>query len=112
MSSTNVNPKLRAAIKPRHLVDAVSENWQQMARVSDQVTELLDDAASYMNAYGTKKQKTFSKKISVTNTNIKGVHKTLQEVLEALKNNQTIDWKVNWNEFKTFLKAVEQDFSG
>lgn len=112
MTTYNVNPKLRAAIKLRHMVDAISENWQQMLGVSDQVQGMLDDAMVFMNAYGNEKAKAaFSENITLTNKNIEGVHKILKEVLEALSNNQPIDLKVNWDKFQDFLKSVEQDFT-
>ncbi|MBK8501122.1 MAG: hypothetical protein IPL46_02365 [Saprospiraceae bacterium] len=112
MTTYDVNPRLRAAIKLRHMVDAISENWQQMIGVSDQVQKMLDDATSFMNAYGTEIAKnTFGENISMTNKNIEGVRQLLKEVLEALRDNQPIDLKINWNSFQTFLESVEQDFS-
>jgi len=112
MKPESVNPKLRAAIKLRWLVDAITENWQKMRDVSQEMQNALEEAISYMNAYGTEEaQQKYNHDIMQSNQDVATIRKLLSEASDALNSEDSSDFKVSWDKFQKSFTVVEKEFS-
>lgn len=106
------NTKLRDAIKVRHLADAITENWEQLAQVNARVQTALDNATLFIIAKGKPKTKEkYQSKINETYKQIEGVGEILATTSKALKKNEKITAKDNWDNLQHYLNVVEQDFT-
>lgn len=54
METKTFNPKLRAAIFIKNLVDALKKNWNQMHEIDDGFTTVIENATSLLEANTTK----------------------------------------------------------
>lgn len=111
-SIKQVNPRLRVAIKLRHLVDATVENWNQLSTIQERVKAELEDASAFMNTYGTSEgKKAYAAELSEINNNIDGLGKMLKIISDVIKRNGAIDLEDNQKRFQKNFTAVENSFS-
>ena len=112
MEDKNVNNKLRNAIKVRHLAEAISENWQQLANVNERVQNTLDDATAFIMINGKAAAKNkYTSGIKETSKSIEAVDEILVAVSTAVKANKRINPDENWDTLQLHLTAIENDFS-
>jgi hypothetical protein len=110
MTTTTVNPQLRTAIKLRHLAEALSNNWEQLAAIGTGVKRSLAEAGTYMQANGDEaNRKQFDAIEKNMAGEISGLENTLTQAAIKLKSN-TIDASLNWSTVQSHLEQVGQLF--
>ena len=101
---------MRTAIKLRHLADAISNNWEQLATIGAGVKRSLAEAGAYMNAHGDDANRREFEAIQTNmGSEIAGLENMLAQAAEKLKSN-TIDASLNWSTVQTHLDQVAQQF--
>ncbi|MCC7501051.1 MAG: hypothetical protein IT229_00885 [Flavobacteriales bacterium] len=111
MEKTTINPKLRAAIKLRHLVEAIHTDWAQLAAVGVTVRKQLAEAGELMKAHGDEHRRarfdTLAAAIQVESTALEAM---LSNADKALKQGSPIDPSTDWGTMQGHLHAVEALF--
>jgi len=110
MTTSTVNPEIRAAIKLRHLAEALSNNWEQLATIGNGVKRSISEAGAYMKANGDEaNQNQFDAIEKNMAGEIAGIEGMLTQAAEQLKSN-SIDAPLNWSTVQVHLDHVAQQF--
>ena len=111
METQNVNQKLINATKLRHLVDAISENWEQMNSVKKRVQLTLETATKYIESYGKESAKQmYTSKIESINANILEVEKILSQAHLVLTGKSNDLKSIKWDKLQIELTTIETIF--
>lgn len=111
MNTTTINPKLRSAIKLRHLVEAISTDWQLIATIQGSVNKQLQQAESLAEQYGDSAfQGEFNTLLAALRDHMKGVVAQLEQAKAALAQGGPIDPAMDWTGMQTRLRAAEDVF--
>jgi hypothetical protein len=111
METTAVNPKLRAAIKLRHLVEAIHTDWAQLATVGQTVRKQLAQATELMKAHGDDERRArFDGLAAEIQQEAAAVEAMLSKADKALKQDLPIDPATDWGTMQGHLHAVEAKF--
>jgi hypothetical protein len=111
METLKINQKLRDAIKLRHLVDAISENWEQVNSVKKRVHLTLEAATKYIESYGKEPAKEiYNSKITSINANILEVEKILSQAHLVLTGKSNDLKSIKWDNLQTELTTIETIF--
>jgi len=111
MVTQEINQKLRDAIKLRHLVDAISENWQELSSVKKRVLSNLDVATKYIETYGSESAKeAYHTKTLLIKSNIEQVEKILNQASSVLRGESNDTMSIHWDSLQSSLTSVEEVF--
>lgn len=111
MTNQEINPKLRNAIKLRHLVDSISENWLELSNVKKRVLSTLEAATKYIETYGSELAKeTYNNKNLLLKSKIGEVEKILNQVSSVLKGENNDIMSIHWDSLQSSLTSVEEVF--
>ena len=111
MVTQEINQKLRDAIKLRHLVDAISENWQELSSVKKRVLSNLDVATKYIETYGSESaQEAYNSKTLLLKSNIADVEKVLNQAYSVLSGESNDTMSIHWDSLQSSLTSVEEVF--
>ena len=111
MTNQEINPKLRNAIKLRHLVDSISENWLELSTVKKRVLSTLEAATKYIETYGSELAKeTYNNKNLLLKSKIGEVEKILNQVSSVLKGENNDIMSIHWDSLQSSLTSVEEVF--
>ena len=108
MNTASINPKLRSAIKLRHLVEAISTDWQLIATIQGSVNKQLQQSESLAEQYGDSAfQGEFNTLLAALRDHMKGVVAQLEQAKAALAQGGPIDPAMDWTGMQTRLHAAE-----
>ena len=111
MNTASINPKLRSAIKLRHLVEAISTDWQLIATIQGSVNKQLQQAESLAEQYGGSAfQGEFNTLMAALRGHMKGVFAQLEQAKAVLAQGDPIDPAMDWNGMQARLHAAEDVF--
>ncbi|HRG00281.1 MAG TPA: hypothetical protein PKZ75_04140 [Bacteroidia bacterium] len=111
METQKINQKLRNAIKLRHLVDAITENWGQATSVKKRVQQTLDNATNYIESYGSDLAKqNYSSKINRINSNISEVEIILNQAYLVITGKSNDVTSIKWGDLQTNIENIETLF--
>lgn len=111
MEKTAINPKLRAAIKLRHLVEAIHTDWAQLATVGQTVRKQLAEAGELMKAHGDEHRRArFDSLAADIQTEATAVETMLSNADKALKQDRSIDPSTDWGTMQGHLHTAEALF--
>lgn len=112
MVTQEINPKLRNAIKLRHLVDSISENWQELNSVQKRVLSTLEVATKFIETYGSELAKeVYHNKTLLLKSNIAEVEKVLNQASSVLTGESNDIMSIHWDSLQSSLTSVEEVFS-
>ena len=112
MKTENVNSKLRNAIKLRHLVDGMTENWQQLSQVKSRVLATIEEATQFIETYGTDKAKNeYHIQLLAIKSQIEKFDKNLNQLHLVLIGESSDLVSINWNDIQTLTASIEGIFS-
>ncbi|HQV75843.1 MAG: hypothetical protein KBA60_11705 [Flavobacteriales bacterium] len=102
----------RTAIKLRHLVEAINNNWDLLGSINKSVRSSLADASEFIAANAnTANVERFKRSLAMVNTDMKGVEELLQKAAVAVKSNSPIDPSFNWKTLQDHLDSVTKEFN-
>ncbi len=111
MEKTAINPKLRAAIKLRHLVEAISTDWGQLATVGKGVRKQLQQAEELAQVHGDAVfHAEFQRLLAGIRAEISGVESMLTKAAATLEQGKPIDPAMDWAGMQGHLHAAEDLF--
>jgi len=111
MEKTTINPKLRAAIKLRHLVEAISTDWGQLATVGKGVRKQLQQAEELAQVHGDAVfHAEFQRLLAGIRAEISGVESMLAKAAATLEQGKPIDPAMDWAGMQGHLHASEDLF--